>query len=225
MEDLVQTVKEMQRNDQVAKEQWWAYCDALGQGIRDPAKHNDEFVQSFIDNYRAGNRFEPNVPTATAGGGGGNSGGNGGLLSQLCKEGQRKSHSWKETWAQYCLHYGGGKNDPEKHDTNFIVGFLDHVSARGLVGLSAMGAGAVPDYGPSKRMRATNAANPYTAPGAKTDAQKDALVQRIKSYQRSSPDAKEVWGQYCDEHLGGVRDPNRHDRAVLQAFASKHDLA
>eukprot|EP00420_Gonyaulax_spinifera_P004245 CAMPEP_0197931624 /NCGR_PEP_ID=MMETSP1439-20131203/107368_1 /TAXON_ID=66791 /ORGANISM="Gonyaulax spinifera, Strain CCMP409" /LENGTH=60 /DNA_ID=CAMNT_0043554369 /DNA_START=26 /DNA_END=204 /DNA_ORIENTATION=+ len=53
---------------------------------------------------------------------------------------------------------------------------------------------------------------------------KAELVQAIKDLQRSDPDAKQVWGQYCDEHLGGARDPNRHDVGTLQGFLdSFHD--
>jgi len=51
---------------------------------------------------------------------------------------------------------------------------------------------------------------------------KQALVDQVKAIQRSSPDAKEAWGYYCDTYLGGVRDPTRHDEGVLSAFLQQH---
>lgn len=47
---------------------------------------------------------------------------------------------------------------------------------------------------------------------------KAALVDHIKSLQRSSPEAKQAWWNHCDNNLGGARDPNRHDEAVLVEF-------
>jgi len=49
-------------------------------------------------------------------------------------------------------------------------------------------------------------------------ANKAALVDQIKSIQRSDPEAKQQWWDYCDQNLGGVKDPNRHDASVLEEF-------
>eukprot|EP00420_Gonyaulax_spinifera_P028423 CAMPEP_0197910396 /NCGR_PEP_ID=MMETSP1439-20131203/70822_1 /TAXON_ID=66791 /ORGANISM="Gonyaulax spinifera, Strain CCMP409" /LENGTH=76 /DNA_ID=CAMNT_0043532049 /DNA_START=56 /DNA_END=283 /DNA_ORIENTATION=+ len=75
MEELVQTIKDMQRSDPAAKEQWWAYCDSVGQGVRDPAKHTLVFIQTFINKYNQGLRFEASAPPPQRGGGGGGGGG------------------------------------------------------------------------------------------------------------------------------------------------------
>eukprot|EP00408_Alexandrium_pacificum_P010592 CAMPEP_0171215144 /NCGR_PEP_ID=MMETSP0790-20130122/31517_1 /TAXON_ID=2925 /ORGANISM="Alexandrium catenella, Strain OF101" /LENGTH=257 /DNA_ID=CAMNT_0011680891 /DNA_START=68 /DNA_END=839 /DNA_ORIENTATION=- len=231
-EGLIGSVKMLQRSDQKAKEQWWAYCDSLGGAVRDPAKHPEDFLQTFLDNFRAGNRFEPADGAAAAvlsgGGYGGGATGGGNPLAQLCKEGQKKSHSWKEAWATYCLAHGNGKNDPEKHDNYYIVGFLDHVAGCGIAALS----GASPEAGglgmPAAK-RARTAGGPAAfgggfGGGASGDPEKDGLVGKIKAFQRSSPDAKEIWGAYCDAHLGGIRDPNRHDKDVLMQFVSDSAL-
>lgn len=44
------------------------------------------------------------------------------------------------------------------------------------------------------------------------------LVDQIKALQRSGLEAKEAWWAFCDESLGGVRDPNRHDEETLMDF-------
>jgi len=49
-------------------------------------------------------------------------------------------------------------------------------------------------------------------------ATKDALVEKIKAMQRASPELKQMWWDHCDQNLGGVRDPNRHDAATLEEF-------
>lgn len=47
---------------------------------------------------------------------------------------------------------------------------------------------------------------------------KASLVDQIKGLQRSDPAAKQAWWDYCDTQLGGIKDPNRHEGAVLQEF-------
>jgi len=53
-------------------------------------------------------------------------------------------------------------------------------------------------------------------------ANKSSLVEQIKAIQRSDPEAKQAWWDYCDQRLGGVKDPNRHDAQVLEEFLSMH---
>merc|ERR1712110_1048102 len=56
--------------------------------------------------------------------------------------------------------------------------------------------------------------------GADTgDPQKDELINRIKAFQRGGQEQKEAWWNYCDTHLGGNRDPARHDASTLEDFA------
>merc|ERR1740129_2025390 len=100
------------------------------------------------------------------------------------------------------MYYGGGKNDPTKHDANFLVGFLDYVAQRGAVALSGWGGY---DAGPAaKRQRMTPpgggayaTSNYGPRPGMSGDASKDALVARIKAFQRSGEEAKEQWWMHC----------------------------
>lgn len=231
-ESLVTTVKDLQRSDHVAKEQWGAYCDTQGGGVRDPAKHNASFIQTFLSQYNAGVRFE----SATNAN-----------LAELFKEGQRKSANWKSAWAQYCQHYGGGMHDPGKHEVSFLVGFLDFLGQRGHMALTMLPqspmlgmpgvVGAAPSKRPRPGMGQGGGLTGVYAPGglgsgpsigaapSTGDPMKDQLITRVKTYQRSGDEGKQQWWSYCDAQLGGVRDPARHDSAVLNQFITTHGVA
>merc|ERR1719162_365133 len=56
------------------------------------------------------------------------------------------------------------------------------------------------------------------------DPVKDALVNRIKGFQRMGPEQKDLWHRYSDAYLGGKRDPGKHDTATLQEFVNNHNL-
>jgi len=58
--------------------------------------------------------------------------------------------------------------------------------------------------------------------GIVAGAEKAALVDKIKAMQRSSPEAKNTWWSYCDEHLGGIKDPMRHEEESLQTFLQQY---
>merc|ERR1711979_160394 len=55
--DLMKASKKMLREDPMAKEQWYAYVEAVGGGFRDPTKHDRAFLQTFITKYKAGERL------------------------------------------------------------------------------------------------------------------------------------------------------------------------
>jgi RNA recognition motif-containing protein len=54
------------------------------------------------------------------------------------------------------------------------------------------------------------------------DSGKKDLVAKIKEMQKSSDAAKKQWWDYCDENLGGVHDPKKHDASVLETFFAIH---
>eukprot|EP00747_Dinoflagellata_sp_TGD_P165008 gnl/TRDRNA2_/TRDRNA2_185753_c0_seq1.p1 gnl/TRDRNA2_/TRDRNA2_185753_c0~~gnl/TRDRNA2_/TRDRNA2_185753_c0_seq1.p1 ORF type:complete len:222 (-),score=35.11 gnl/TRDRNA2_/TRDRNA2_185753_c0_seq1:76-741(-) len=210
---LVNQIKELQRADAGAKEQWGAYCEMHGGGIRDPSKHEAEFCQAFLDAFHRGEKFQSANTD----------------LAMLMKEGQRKSVHFKTAWSAYCANYGGGKNDPMKHDAAYMVSFLDFLGQRGTMGLGmmtpmGMGGGGPPGYGdiygkgyggggpPMKRARA--------GPANTGDARKDELVEKVKAFQRSGQANKEMWWAHADAVLGGIRDPAKHDSATLDQFLS-----
>mmetsp|Transcript_122768 Transcript_122768/g.342073 ORF Transcript_122768/g.342073 Transcript_122768/m.342073 type:complete len:253 (+) Transcript_122768:133-891(+) len=245
----VSAVKELQRTDPDAREQWRVYCDAFGSGIKDPAKHHVDFVQSFIDKYNGGQRFDASMAAVVVPNPQVNLNSN---LALLFKEGQRKSQHFRNSWSTYCQHYGGGRNDPEKHEVSFLAGFLDFLGQRGNMALAMLpppptavqGAGAfLPPTGPPVKRQRLDAMGVVGAmgttpglPGAYAagpgvlavqttgDPVKDALVARIKAYQRSSEDARVHWSAHCDQQLGGVRDPARHDVNTLQMFIASYGV-
>lgn len=60
-----------------------------------------------------------------------------------------------------------------------------------------------------------------TNPSAGGDG-KWMLVDQIKKLQRNDADAKAKWWAFTDEHHGGVHDPKKHDKAVLEQFLSAY---
>ena len=46
---MIDRVKMLQRCSRKAKQEWGAYVEARGKGVRDPAKHLASFVQIFLD--------------------------------------------------------------------------------------------------------------------------------------------------------------------------------
>lgn len=236
-EDLVSQLKDLQRKDAVGKEQWIKYCDSQGGGVRDPSKHNPQFVQQFFDNYSRGLRIESYEGEQQSA-----------ELAALVKEGQKKSKNWKAGWAAYCARFGGGINDPTKHDEKFLVKFLDFLGTQGNLALEGQGMmmsgmmmpgmmqGMMPSMGgmepPAKRARISTAmvpagmmqSNPMAFAGS-GDPEKDNLVNRIKQHQRLGPDQKSQWWDYTDQNHGGVHDPNRHGVEVLRGFCQAYQVA
>jgi len=173
------------------------------------------------------------APQAAGYGAGAGSGSN---LAEMIKTGQRQSESWKTAWKNYCAIYGTGKFDPTKYEDDFIVGFVNYVGdlACGDLGGQAdergfadggsgmkrpMHSAGMGQQPPAKRQAigGMETANIWGNAGA-TDSSKVDLVNKIKALQRSDPEAKNNWWQFCDENLGGVKDPNRHDADTLAQF-------
>eukprot|EP00403_Amphidinium_massartii_P015886 CAMPEP_0178431136 /NCGR_PEP_ID=MMETSP0689_2-20121128/31682_1 /TAXON_ID=160604 /ORGANISM="Amphidinium massartii, Strain CS-259" /LENGTH=250 /DNA_ID=CAMNT_0020053019 /DNA_START=82 /DNA_END=834 /DNA_ORIENTATION=+ len=230
---LVDAIKELQRSGPEGKEQWGLYCEQHGQGIRDPTKHDLEYLSNFLSQYQMGARMQGNG-TSGAGSGPNPS------LAALIKEGQRKSQAWKQAWHAYCMQFGQGVNDPSKHNLDFLVSFLDFLGERGTMAIGAtMGMTPEAMFNTMAGMQNRGLKRPrpsspgagwgtigWAGPGgppppgnAITDPQKEDLINRIKQFQRASDMQKRMWWTHCDEQLGGVRDPSRHDVTVLQAFA------
>jgi len=53
-------------------------------------------------------------------------------------------------------------------------------------------------------------------------ATKEELVAALKELQRTNYEKKQAWWSLCDQEHAGVKDPNRHDEATLQAFLAAH---
>jgi len=223
VEVLVATVKDLQRKDPAAKEQWGIYCEQYGGGLRDPAKHPFDFISNFLSQFNSGFRYDalpPKVPKESYGN-----------IADLFKEGQRKSHNWKTAWAAYCQIYGGGTSDPNKHEVTFLVSFLDFLGQQGYNALAPAAGAAAVSSPPAKRVRTgepalgSTSGSRFSSPlPAATGGGDPALVQRIKNYQRMGQAHKEAWWSFCETNLGGVRDPARHDSNALQSFIQSHGV-
>jgi len=204
--DLVEVVKTRQRSDPHAKEQWHAFVDLHGNGMRDPAKHTQEFLQGFLDHLSSGVRLAIGQDQD---------------LSMSIKALQRKSPSVKHFWGQFCMMVGGGLNDPAKHGGEFHVKFFDALAGAALQGMGGEGA----NQHPMKRMRDNSGMGHGMGMGMGAGGTpKDNLVNRIKSFQRMSEPAKDLWNLYADTYLGGIRDPGRHEEQTLHEFCANHNV-
>jgi len=161
-------------------------------------------------------------------GGGGGGGGGAGSLAEFIKTGQRQSMNWKKAWHSYCTMNGGQMFDPNKYDDSFIGGFIDHVGSLAANDLALQagqqGVDLEAALSGAKRPAPAGGGGPakFARGGGDNDSEKAALVQQIKDLQRSDQSKKEAWWAYCDEQLGGVKDPNRHDKETLNAFIYMH---
>eukprot|EP00931_Biecheleriopsis_adriatica_P047343 TRINITY_DN2728_c0_g1_i1.p1 TRINITY_DN2728_c0_g1~~TRINITY_DN2728_c0_g1_i1.p1 ORF type:complete len:313 (-),score=65.62 TRINITY_DN2728_c0_g1_i1:217-1080(-) len=156
-------------------------------------------------------------------------------LGDFVKTGQRVSHNWKNAWQIYCKIYGRGLNDPAKHDEEYMRGFIDYAGQLAADGLSALAeqegisldAGPGPGPGPRRRAQEFGGGPPQkrmslgAAPSSSPE--KQVLVDRIKAMQRTDPGAKEAWWQFCDNELGGVKDPSRHEIEALESFLASYE--
>eukprot|EP00439_Symbiodinium_sp_Y106_P060976 s2250_g9.t1 len=192
--EAIAKVKDIQKGSQEGRKQWGLWCDTRGNGVRDPSKHTPEFLEEFVAQYNAGGRLESPAPEKVE------------TLAELVKTGQRNSHHWQQAWTLYCQRFGHGVNDPYKHNSAFLVGFMDFLAYRGCMAMY----GSVLDAGYN-----------YWDWNESYDPRKDSLVQKIKAMQRSNEEAKRQWWQFCDNRQGGIRDPTRHDVRVLQEFLNE----
>jgi len=215
----VEQLKQLQRSDQIAKEQWHAYVSAYGNNIRDPAKHDVTFIQSFITQYQSGARLQWQE---------------GEEFIKMIKLGQRKSGSWKSCWEMYANQKpidGKPKHDPAQHSCDFLEGFFDFIGNMAVGnagvalamnqsgGLSGLGGGGLGGLSlPSLQDLGQSAAK---RPRLDTG---DPMVQRIKQYQRMGQPQKDAWHTYADTVLGGMRDLARADAALLEQFCVQYGV-
>lgn len=97
---------------------------------------------------------------------------------------------------------------------------LDMSAATAALGAGVMGAGWGADaLGGSAAKRPRLGGHGLVPPAPSSgDVEKDKLVIQVKAYQRQGEANRDIWQDYCDATLGGVRDPARHKKEVLQQF-------
>ena len=269
---LVDQIKGMQRSDPYGRQTWWDYCENHLGGVKDPNRHDEATLATFLNLYNSGG-IPPSEPRPETqrfgwGGGGGGKGGMGGgmgydmmgggsswnsmmggggagggsyaaaggfaagggaSLGEFVKTGQRQSKHWTSAWQTYCALYGGGINDPGKHEDSFTKSFIEYVGEIAANGLSALASSqginleeVVGQSGGTKRPLGAGQGGMPAKQGRFNDtdnsAQKQALVEKVKHLQRTNMSSKEAWWQYCDNQCGGMRDPMRHDVNSLEAW-------
>jgi len=245
-EELVSAVKELQRTDPMAKEQWVQYCTTEGQGTRDPSKHDVSFLRNFFDV-----RETIEVPQPTHAG-----------IADLFKEAQRASPTFKQAWSAFRESMGGRYDDPTRNDESFLVSALEFMGqaacaqmtmatmsqgkggsggswgSSGWWGGNSWGGnsggwnssdnGWEEGYSTNKRRRTESwsGGGVWSQPGAApaASASKQALVEQVKTFQRTGEEQKQAWWAYTDQH-GQVKDPARYEEWQLQEFLSTQGWA
>lgn len=214
VQQLQDEVKKLQRSEPNAKEQWISWCDQYGEGKRDPGRHTEEFLQTFLASYKTGMRLPGEAENLG--------------IDKVTKSMQRRSRPFKEVWAQYCVVNGGGKSDPLKHPAQHHMAFYDYLASvvNELMQCVAEGSeirNQISEESPCiKRLRLITPTTGNALPEAVAQVPgvaKDALVAQIKAYQRMGEEQRTAWQNYCDRKLGGARDPARHDTNSLLQFA------
>jgi len=228
-EALATRVKQVQRSDPAGKLAWWNYADKIGDGMRDPAKHEAHVLKSFLSQYDSGSFVGKAAASSDAGN-----------LGELFKEGQRSSPSFKTAWATYNLMSGNTKNDPSKASKDTLTEFLEFLGQQGITAMMLGGGGwggkggSWPGGGwggkGGSRSSGGQDSGSWGGPPMKKqkvstgDVMKDALVDKIKQFQRSGEEQKEAWWSFCDATEGKNRDPARHEVDVLQTFIQDMEL-
>merc|ERR1712217_321241 len=136
-------------------------------------------------------------------------------LANRVKAYQRLGTEQKELWSLYADTYLGGVRDPSRHDANTLNEFcVNHeVPEVGIGASMGGGMGGGMGMGPSM-MGASNGGGMGMGMGMGSDPDKDGLVQRVKAFQKASPENKETWSSFC----GATKDPARHSAEKLNAF-------
>jgi hypothetical protein len=211
-EHLQFKVKEMQRMDREAKDQWIAYTDMYGQGRRDPSRHTGEFLQEFLNMWYGRKRLPVHE----------DAGGVGDMVRVMGK----KSASFKKAWLRWCEICGHSETDPSQHHPAVHVKFLDYIADKANL-VSPPIVGMIPGVG-MVSMDGPVAKKPRTEGGGKSwetgDPAKDKLIMQIKAFQRQSDENRDMWRRFCDDNHASVLDPARHEASVLFDFVARFNV-
>lgn len=117
---LCSLVKRMQRQSDELCSMWWSWCEATGNGRKDPKLHSLEFLRNFVvaaegraqRAHEASQMVERHWWHKE--------------LVRRVKQGQRSSDAFKSQWWRYCDTFGGNVRDPGRHQARFIENFLAH---------------------------------------------------------------------------------------------------
>jgi len=224
--DFVAAVKTLQKRAPQTKACWAQFCMMAGGGKRDPSQHDANFFIQF---------FEMMAQTAAAGGSfGGPMGmmgmgmgmGMGGpakrmrtgplipgmstekdILVARLKNFQKVSQEGKDLWGTYADTYLNGNRDPNRHTEETLREFIVNHGVP-EIDASSMGGGGMGGGGWGGM------------PMEPMDPEKEALVQRVKVYQKSGPEAKQAWWEF----IGPTKDPARAPAEKLMEFCNTYGV-
>jgi len=198
---LVARIKDFQRAAADQKQAWWDFCDEHLQGKRDPAKADQDVLENFCNSF--GVPIAIQTPQTWQGGKGWVGDPVKDALVLRIKDFQRSDDASKQAWWSFCDENLNGSRDPMRADSETLQMFCNSFG--------------VPNASQT----------PHTWQGGKGsmgDLTKDALIHRIKDFQRSDDTQKQVWWSFCDERLDGNRDPARADSETLQMFCGAYGV-
>lgn len=217
-EELVSRVKAVQRSGQDGKEYWYAYCDAARTGNRDPSRHSNESLKSFLEAHRQG---EP-VDTFAA-----RAGGDGRVVRMRGVPFQSDALDVVEFLSEYGVDRSqvtlGCGEDGRPTGVAYVIFPTAELADRALDEKQKheirgryieLFRSSYEEQGEAVRMHERYGSKRETG----IDPQKEELVSRVKWIQRSGEEGKKQWYAFCDATRTGNRDPNRHTEESLSMF-------
>lgn len=115
--NLVSQVKDLQRTDQDAKRKWEAFCTKKGVSKFDPATHDEEFLQEFLNLLENGELEVIESEEKIA-------------LVMKVKAAQRRDAETKQMWYDFVTRTGSQSFDPNRHDETLLRDFLDFLDGK-----------------------------------------------------------------------------------------------
>jgi len=109
---MVHVIKELQKSDIRAKDQWIKFTQLECGGTRDPAKHSIDLLQKFLV---VRHQIEVPPPCAAS-------------FSDLFKEAQKNSPTFRQCWSAYRNGMAVRFDDPSKHTADFLQGAVEYMS-------------------------------------------------------------------------------------------------
>ncbi|CAK9030198.1 unnamed protein product [Durusdinium trenchii] len=125
---LVKRVKQVQREGEESKQQWWAFCELEGKSNRrDPQRHSLQSLRRFFQIREQGGlpRSVQKLRSDAAAHQ---------LWVQKLTEILRASEEAKQNWWDYCDKYHGGLRYPQQHTAKSIQTFFECHAAHGVPG-------------------------------------------------------------------------------------------
>jgi len=113
-QEIINRVKYGQRTSMEFKEAWIAYVREFGGDLRDPARHDPTFLETFLSTAPVVSEAPKEEVVDDEE--------HQALVMQI-KEKQRASEVFKEAWGKYVQPFGNVR-DPHKHSTGFLMRFL-----------------------------------------------------------------------------------------------------